>query len=250
MDLSHWDFQTNFSAREASALILGLDPNSPNVEEWRLDVVLTRMTHDYNRIHESHSCRYYNDDDEFEYEYEEYLDVSDHIRWQNSTLSSEWMQLLVDFLYDDLSNEPDREFDEWLADTDKSEFDEQRFSRIELDRWLKAIRLSSRYDFVKLDEAPKPPFSAIINSPPWGAPRNDKPAQKEDGEKPLGTREKNTLLAIIAALCHEANIDHTKPAKAAGQVRHIMDGMGVQVGETTIEGHFKAIPGALESRTK
>lgn len=69
-------------------------------------------------------------------------------------------------------------------------------------------------------------------------------------EKPVGTRERNTLLCIIAALCQEAKIDRTKPAKAAGEILNIMSSMGLQVGETTIEGHLKAIPGALESRTR
>lgn len=69
-------------------------------------------------------------------------------------------------------------------------------------------------------------------------------------EKPLSTRERNTLLAIIAALCKEAKIDYTKPAKAAGQILHTIDSMGLQIGETTIESHLKKIPGALETRMK
>lgn len=69
-------------------------------------------------------------------------------------------------------------------------------------------------------------------------------------EKPLATRERNTLLAIIAALCKEAQIDYTKPAKAAGQILHTTDSMGLQIGETTIERHLKKIPDALGTRMK
>jgi hypothetical protein len=69
-------------------------------------------------------------------------------------------------------------------------------------------------------------------------------------EKPLATRERNTLLAIIAALCKEAKIDYTKPAKAAGQILHTTDSMGLQIGETTIERHLKKIPDALGTRMK
>lgn len=69
-------------------------------------------------------------------------------------------------------------------------------------------------------------------------------------EKSLATRERNTLLAIIAALCKEANIDHTRPSKAAGMIQHTAIGMGLQIGETTIERHLKKIPDALESRMK
>ncbi len=68
--------------------------------------------------------------------------------------------------------------------------------------------------------------------------------------KALGTRERNTLLTIIAALCKEAKIDYLKPAKAA----HLIEGqaarMGLRIGETTIEMHLKKIPDTLESRGK
>lgn len=70
------------------------------------------------------------------------------------------------------------------------------------------------------------------------------------GETEIRTRERNTLLTIIAALCREAKMDFAKPAKTAALIRGIMDGMGVDVGESTIEGHLKKIPEALERRTK
>jgi hypothetical protein len=66
----------------------------------------------------------------------------------------------------------------------------------------------------------------------------------------LATNERNTLLVIIAALCREAKIDYTRPAKAAGMILHTADGMGLKIGETTIERHLKKIPGALEARMK
>ena len=69
-------------------------------------------------------------------------------------------------------------------------------------------------------------------------------------EKPLLTRERNTLLVIIAALCREAKIDYSKPSKAAANIKHQLDLMGLSVGETTVEEHLKKIPDALESRTK
>jgi hypothetical protein len=69
-------------------------------------------------------------------------------------------------------------------------------------------------------------------------------------EKPLGTTERNTLLTIIAALCKEAKIDYTKPAKAAGLIQSTAALMQVSIGETTIEGHLKKIPDALATRMK
>lgn len=69
-------------------------------------------------------------------------------------------------------------------------------------------------------------------------------------ERPLGTRERNILLCLLGALCKEAKIDYTKPAKAAGYVKNMVDRMGLSIGESTIEGHLKRISDALETRMK
>lgn len=67
---------------------------------------------------------------------------------------------------------------------------------------------------------------------------------------PIDTRERNTLLSIIAVLCKEAKIDYIKPAKAARFIQGTAALMQVSIGETTIEGHLKKIPDALETRMK
>ena len=69
-------------------------------------------------------------------------------------------------------------------------------------------------------------------------------------EKPLNTRERNTLLTIIAALCKEATIDYNTASKAANLIQGAAAELGVNIGETTIEGHLKKIPDALENRMK
>jgi hypothetical protein len=69
-------------------------------------------------------------------------------------------------------------------------------------------------------------------------------------ERPLGTRERDTLLTIIAVLCQDAGYDYTKAAKTAGMIQGTATGMGVSIGETTIEGHLKKIPDALATRMK
>jgi len=66
----------------------------------------------------------------------------------------------------------------------------------------------------------------------------------------LAQRERNTLLTIIAVLCKEARIPYEKPAKAAVLIQSTAAGMGVSIGESTIEGHLKKIPDALETRMK
>jgi hypothetical protein len=69
-------------------------------------------------------------------------------------------------------------------------------------------------------------------------------------EKTLGTTERNTLLTIIAALCHEAKLDRIKHAKTAGLIQSTAAGMGLSIGETTIENHLKKIPNAIAGRMK
>lgn len=69
-------------------------------------------------------------------------------------------------------------------------------------------------------------------------------------DKPLSKRERDTLLTIIAALCKVADYDASKHAKTAGLIQNAAAGMGVSIGETTIEGHLKKIPDALATRMK
>lgn len=70
-------------------------------------------------------------------------------------------------------------------------------------------------------------------------------------QKSMGTKERNTLLCVIAALCRSAEIDYQKSSKNAGIIRQIAhEKLGVSIGDTTIENYLKLIPDALESRSK
>ena len=71
-----------------------------------------------------------------------------------------------------------------------------------------------------------------------------------NSNRPVGTRERNTLLTIIAALSSEAKIDYRTPAKAANLICSAAAGLGVSLGETTVEGYLKRVPAALEAKTK
>ena len=73
---------------------------------------------------------------------------------------------------------------------------------------------------------------------------------KASDGKALGTRERNTLLTIIAVLCKEAKIDFEKHAKAGNLIEGMAARMALQIDEKTISLHLKKIPGALESRMK
>jgi hypothetical protein len=69
-------------------------------------------------------------------------------------------------------------------------------------------------------------------------------------EKPLGTRERNTLLVIIAALAKEAKIDLSKPSKAGEAIAHLTEILGAPVDHATIEQKINLINEAVQARTK
>jgi hypothetical protein len=99
-------------------------------------------------------------------------------------------------------------------------------SRGQLEKWLKAKGITAK--FFNDDEL------AVINS----------------NEKALGSREKNTLLVIIAALAREAKIDITTHAKSALIISKITQEMGASIDDETISKKLKLIPDALERRIK
>ncbi len=73
----------------------------------------------------------------------------------------------------------------------------------------------------------------------------DKPA-----EKPIGRRERTTLLVIMAALAKLAKIDLTKPSAAAASIESQITLMGARVAARTVENHLKRIPEALGDRAQ
>lgn len=75
-------------------------------------------------------------------------------------------------------------------------------------------------------------------------------AEYQKPAKPLATRERYTLLTIIAALCKEAKIDIRTPSKAGDLIQSLTDSMAAPVAKRTIEEHLKKIPDALASRMR
>ena len=66
--------------------------------------------------------------------------------------------------------------------------------------------------------------------------------------RPLGLRERTTLLTIIAALANLAKVEFTKPSKAALTIESETIRMRARVAARTIEDHLNRIPDALESK--
>jgi hypothetical protein len=66
-------------------------------------------------------------------------------------------------------------------------------------------------------------------------------------EKPVSTRQRRTLLVIIAALCNKAAIEVSSRG-AAAQIATETQLLGARIGEDSIRDLLKQIPDALESR--
>ena len=82
-------------------------------------------------------------------------------------------------------------------------------------------------------------------------PPEEVPTDLDDSaDTPLGTKERNVLLSIIAVLCKELEIDYSRPAKAAVAIKESTLRHGFTIGETTIENHLKKLPEAVAARTK
>lgn len=78
----------------------------------------------------------------------------------------------------------------------------------------------------------------------------DKSVGDSISEKALTTRERDTLLSIIAVLIHTAKLDYNKPAKTALLIQDFATRMGISIGQRTIEEHLKRIPNAIAGRMK
>jgi hypothetical protein len=73
---------------------------------------------------------------------------------------------------------------------------------------------------------------------------------KEVADKPLGARERATLLTIIAAFAKALAIDVSKASKAAEAIEAITIDLGIRIPARTIEGHLKRIPDAIQRRSR
>jgi hypothetical protein len=66
-------------------------------------------------------------------------------------------------------------------------------------------------------------------------------AAADEAEKPLSTRERNTLLKIIGALCKAQGFDLNRPTKTAGIISNQVTDIGFTIDQGTIEGKLKQV---------
>ena len=83
--------------------------------------------------------------------------------------------------------------------------------------------------------------------------RQHVPVQAPTGDpldKPLGQRERTTLLTIIAALAKEANVDVSKPVKSGQIISALISAMGHEVAPNTVAGHMRTLRKTLFGETR
>ena len=69
-------------------------------------------------------------------------------------------------------------------------------------------------------------------------------------DRPLGKRERDKLLVIIAILCKDAGYDYKKVSKTTSLIQNTAASMGISIGDSTIDNHLKKIPDALATHMK
>ncbi len=75
------------------------------------------------------------------------------------------------------------------------------------------------------------------------------PISETDDKSNLSTKEKNTLLILIAALCKEAKIDPNARGITPA-IQKLTEQLGAPVGDDTIKKVLGQLQGAIDSRSK
>jgi hypothetical protein len=230
VDFSHWNMALDFSLFEVACLACGIEPNE-NVNDPRVKSIERLLNDAYLRCRTTcWSILQQNDRDLLDGKEQTYP------AYYADAFES-WSEL------------PSRDvrwsFAEALKDPENCELismheDRMRFGRDDLEVYFKDCDFEPS---VILYDAIRRPTSQ--NSADASNSREGKSI-----EYPLATRERNTLLTMIAILCKESKMDYTKPAKTAALMKDMAARMGLEIGETTIEQHLKKIPDAIGSRMK
>ncbi len=151
-DLSHWDAAISFTAEEAAALVVGLDPSEPGY-------LRTKSKPIYERMNGCYALKV-----QWLRQYQNTYDRTETVELCKSDdmLESVGMRMSLDgWDYDEGEGYP-----KYLIDEIDSDFDAQRFTRKEMGRWLVATGIKSVYGF---DAAtPQITESNQVGPWPWG----------------------------------------------------------------------------------
>lgn len=257
-----WDYVEEFTIEQIASLIVGTDPVQLEYKPLcaKANLVLERLTSSAQTAI-SLFCEIY-------HEYSWFADIAPLV--------------CQSAIYPDVI-EPAREVDCFFYDRPNSDIRADslgrdyvllRFSRKEVARWLRDNQLGAIYLFDKIQNDPPADIDSatIKRLQMWVGinatcdidtaagfcshahrvllPTEVSEPEPAEPDKPLSTKERTSLLLIIAALCKEAKINYSKPTSAAESILHQLDEMGVTLSPRAIEEHLKKIPDALERRMK
>ena len=135
--LKHWDFASHFTGEEAAALIMGIDPNLPKSEVDTTYPIVERMRSAYQKAFGEAIWAY-----EFKDGAGDDQSLVDNTE-KSTGLYSYRMLHRSGYEFDIVRLQAGH----WLNDQDESSFDAQKFTRVELARWLSAIGMKSDYQF-------------------------------------------------------------------------------------------------------
>lgn len=272
-DLQHWDAIRTLSLKEASLLMAGLDPADydekskkivkSNVYQRAISEAVQRANN-YAWMHAKKLDRLllYSEENSKEIEhlrciediwiesgaYEDYLpsiEMRQSVSEVNADPVSAAILLVIDPWY--TATLTGNDFIKWLSRSGiKSIYSFKEYQEIIVtdrkNNW------NSNQDRIERENKEKQKEKDLITPPLDSA---NKFAQEVNAKNtPLSTRERNTLLSIIAVVCKEAKIDYLRCAKSALIIKDLATAEGISIGESTIESHLKRIPEALEARTK
>jgi hypothetical protein len=92
-------------------------------------------------------------------------------------------------------------------------------------------------------------LDSLIQSESQAKENIQKNRLKTDRKTSLGSKERNTLLILIAALCSEAKINY-KQRGISSAIQKMTEELGSPVSDDTINRVLKQIDSALESRSR
>jgi hypothetical protein len=113
----------------------------------------------------------------------------------------------------------------------------------------KSTDLDVAPEFQASERADEPPSEREIEAGSEfrnGGENSEVPSAHVD--RPVGTRERRTMLVIMEILARLAEVDTTKPYAAAETIRHAAETFGLTIDSKTIAKKLEEIPDALESR--
>jgi len=151
-NFSHWDFAELFSGVDAASLMVGIDPSNFEHPKGKITPVIQRMMSDYEGALSAAV---------WAHEFEDGVNrkLPDPVKHPKHLYSHRMFHLTgYEIQSDRLS------LKHWLQDKDKAVFENQKFSRDELARWIAVHSMPSIYKF-KVEQAGHNPNGSRW---PWG----------------------------------------------------------------------------------